>query len=321
MNLVRNLIYPFKVLKQLIYLPGSVHNIKQNQIALELLSQDIELLKNNIANIHEQQNRSIDDILKIDKLVHKVDDKLVNINHIASNNQENKTNLNNSINNTIADNHNMDYFYKIFEDKFRGSEKDIKARILEYKPLFNSIDKNIKKLPTVDLGCGRGEFLSFAKDININAIGIDINHDMIQRSKRQGFNVFEIDAMNYILKQEANSLSAITGFHIVEHIPFDLLIKLFEECYRVISPGGFALFETPNPQNLNVGACSFYLDPSHIRPIPPELLSFALESVGFVTEIKKLHPEREITDSDDLLSNIAEKIYGPQDYAVIAKKI
>ncbi len=49
----------------------------------------------------------------------------------------------------------------------------------------------------------------------------------------------------------------ITGFHIVEHLSFKDLITLFDEAKRVLVRGGIVLFETPNPENLVVGACTF----------------------------------------------------------------
>lgn len=216
----------------------------------------------------------------------------------------------------------FDNFYKLFEDKFRGSEEDIKTKMSEYKSLFETLPYDIKDRPVIDLGCGRGEFLSFAKDIGLNAVGIDMNQTMINRANSLGYKAYKSDALLYILKQKTNSLAAITGFHIVEHIPFKTLQELFNECYRTLSNNGFALFETPNPKNIIVGTSNFYLDPSHIKPIPPELLSFALESVGFKTKIIYKHPARDVIEhTDNEVLQIMKELYGPQDYAVLAKKV
>jgi hypothetical protein len=53
----------------------------------------------------------------------------------------------------------------------------------------------------------------------------------------------------------------------------------------VLQPGGLLIMETPNPENLVVGANTFYLDPSHERPIPPPLLAFAAEHAGFARHL------------------------------------
>ena len=83
------------------------------------------------------------------------------------------------------------------------------------------------------------------------------------------------------------------------------------------------ILETPNPKNLLVGSCNFYLDPTHLVPLPPERLRFAVESRGFVNaEIKPLHPVPDYArpDTAGLPASLVELLYGPQDYAVIAWK-
>ena len=310
----KDLLYPLHIIKQIIYLPKSTY--RQN-----LLATKVDKINSDLLSLLKEHD---DKINNIDGFIHSLDEKIANIKHamLVDSGYGKKINANVSINNTVSDNHNLDNFYKLFEDKFRGNEEDIKLRISEYQPIFKSLPTKINKMPIIDLGCGRGEFLSFAKDNGLNAIGIDMNHDMISRAKKLGFIAYETDAMSYISSQKTNSLAAITGFHIVEHIPFELLIELFEECYRTLSSGGFALFETPNPNNLIVGSSKFYIDPSHTKPIPPELLSFALERMGFKTEIILNHPIKENIKNDDKdLVEMMHMLYGPQDYAVLAKKI
>lgn len=309
------LLYPIKILKQIIYLPKTAH--QQYLIKTELEKNTIAI--NKLSSSLQQQENKIKDV---EILFHSIDEKMTYIKHVISvKNTTKSLDKDNLVNNTVSDNHYLDYFYKLFEDKFRGTEKDIKSRVSEYKSLFDSLPANIKNRPIIDLGCGRGEFLSFAKDNGLNAVGVDMNHDMVNRAKSLGFNVIETDATSYITNQNTNSIAAITGFHIVEHIPFDSLMRLFEECYRVLSPEGFVLFETPNPKNLITGASNFYIDPSHTKPIPPELLSFALESVGFKTEIISKHPAKEHVEHNDKdVAAMMQIIYGPQDYAVLGKK-
>jgi len=306
-------LYPLRIVNQVIRLPKIVHRQSTVAFRLDKISSDLDAISKSV----EAHSTLISDI---NHLINVIDNKVSTIKHTASMNE--MAAQKQPINNTVSDNHNLDYFYKLFEDKFRGAEEDIKKRVSEYKHLFDALPQNLKQLPVIDLGCGRGEFLSFAKDNHIKAIGVDMNHDMVERSNSLGFEVYENDAMSYIVDQKNNSISAITGFHIVEHIPFEQLMQLFEECYRVLSPGGFVLFETPNPGNIIVGACNFYTDPSHINPIPPDLLAFALESVGFRPEIIPTHPTMEVIEHNDpIVKDMMNMFYGPRDYAVFAKKI
>jgi len=94
--------------------------------------------------------------------------------------------------------------------------------------------------------------------------------------------VIESDVMAYLNSLADSSVGVITGFHIVEHLPFETLVSLLRETLRVLEPGGLVIFETPNPENVRVGACNFWTDPTHLKPIFPETLKFLLEYQGFV---------------------------------------
>ncbi len=311
-SMLKIFLYLVKLPKIVKQLNNDIQNINGSIVDLSGLTTDyginLKKIKNNILNQDSKLN-SLD----------------IKISEIYSNQISNKITADNSIktiiNNTMSDNPQNDRFYKEFEDKFRGSEKDIIERLTEYLPILKNISKRIKKYPALDIGCGRGEFLSILKTANIKAVGIDINEEMIKRVKSQGYVAHRSDALSYLLKQKSESISVISGFHIVEHIPFEVLLDIFKECYRVVNREGLVIFETPNPYNLVVGSSSFYLDPSHIKPIPPELLSFALESQGFKVKTLYLHPvEKNIKYAYPEIEKLMSYINGPRDYAVIASK-
>jgi O-antigen chain-terminating methyltransferase len=220
----------------------------------------------------------------------------------------------------FADDHLMDNFYTGFEDRFRGSEAMISKRLEEYLPYFSNSKVNFGKAPVLDIGSGRGEMLQLLKKHDIAAIGLDINHDMVERSKKKSLKAVQGDALSYLQAADSQSYGAITGFHLVEHIPFNVLLRIFKGAYRALAKDGFVIFETPNPENLIVGSTTFYTDPSHLHPLPPVLLAFALETCGFKNiEIKRLHPDTD-QKTDGLDPEVAKLLFGPRDYAVIAYK-
>lgn len=224
----------------------------------------------------------------------------------------------------FADNHLMDVFYAAFEDHFRGSEDEIYNRLKEHLPLFKDSSVNFKKSPVLDIGSGRGEFLRLLSDNNISAIGIDINLEMVERSKKNGLNVIQGDAVAHLEGSEPGEYGAISGFHLIEHLPFPLLMRLFKASQQALAKNGFVLFETPNPENLIVGSCNFYHDPSHLNPLPPALIEFALKSCNFKkVETIRLHPlkpREKSTKHSQLPKDLYDRIYGPSDYAVIGFK-
>ena len=121
-----------------------------------------------------------------------------------------------------------------------------------------------------------------------------------------------------------SSVGAITGFHIVEHVPLKALITLLNEALRVLRPGGVVIFETPNPENVLVGSKYFYMDPTHRNPLPSELLEFLLESRGFEgIEIVNLHPweSARVAGEGELTERFNTYFYGPMDYAIVGRKV
>jgi SAM-dependent methyltransferase len=211
-------------------------------------------------------------------------------------------------------------FYRAFEDKFRGSRELIKSRLEVYCPFIETIIKIYPESQTVDLGCGRGEWLELMGELGFSAQGVDLDEGMLDACRDIGLKVWLADALEYLKQQPDESQSVVSAFHLVEHIPFDDLQILVEESLRVLKPAGLLILETPNPENIVVGSSSFYLDPTHHNPIPPTLLSFLPEYYGFEkVKILRLQESLEVSESKDVsLLNVLNGV--SPDYAVIAQK-
>jgi O-antigen chain-terminating methyltransferase len=59
---------------------------------------------------------------------------------------------------------------------------------------------------------------------------------------------------------------------VVEHLEGVAMVALFEACVRALAPGGLLLIRTPNWLNETVRMGGFWLDHTHVRPYPLELL-------------------------------------------------
>jgi len=187
-----------------------------------------------------------------------------------------------------------------------------------YLPYLEQAGVGGPNSPVLDLGCGRGEWLELLKQNDFKGIGVDINRVMLALCKEYGLDVFEGDALAFLRGQPAGSLGAVTGFHIIEHLPLKTLIQLIDEVLRVLKPGGMVIFESPNPENLVTGACNFYTDPTHRNPLPPGTTRHLLEVRGFGrVDTLRLHPSESGRVGDGTLQQL---LYGPQDYAVIGHK-
>lgn len=212
-------------------------------------------------------------------------------------------------------------FYRAFEDKHRGSVADIRQRLTLYLPLIQKLNSFYPDANVIDIGCGRGEWLKLLHDNNIHAVGVDLDEGMLAEALKDGLTVELDDCINFLKKQESDSAIAITGFHIVEHLPFEIVHSLVLEALRVLKAGGLLILETPNPENISVGSCSFYMDPTHQNPLPPELLKFLPDYYGFErTRIVRLQESDRIKDHSSELT-LSEVLKGVSpDYSTVSQK-
>jgi len=216
-------------------------------------------------------------------------------------------------------------FYGALEDAFRGAENTVYERFKEYDDWMTGIPRHESRLPFVDLGCGRGEFLSFLKSAGINAHGVDSDPVALSRCRENGFDVTQCDLQQFLTDADDNSFSGLSLIHVLEHFDVSQILEILREARRVVADGGVILVETPNPKNLRVGTSNFWLDPTHVRPIPPELLGFIFEFIGLAKiNIKMLRSNEGLYDSASwnegskvTLNALVHAIDGPMDYAVI----
>lgn len=175
----------------------------------------------------------------------------------------------------------MDKFYKSFEDKFRGQRSEIKKRLLAYEPFLQILKQNDEKPAAVDLGCGRGEWLEILKQKGFTARGCDVSEEMLKECEKSALEAKNQGAIEFLSELEDSSLALVSAFQLAEHLEFSELCELIKQARRVLKDGGILILETPNPENLRVATLNFYLDATHVKPIPPMLLEYLCEFEGF----------------------------------------
>lgn len=178
----------------------------------------------------------------------------------------------------------MQIDYTAFEAHFRGSREEIKAKLSIYLPLIEQLAPTDEH-SVLDVGCGRGEWLELLREREIYGEGVDSNHDFIDSCRKNGLTVIQEDVFDFFNRSDNRQYKLITGFHILEHIPSDRQIDFLQHIFSLLAPGGLVILETPNPENITVGSCNFYIDPTHLRPVPPQLASFFALQAGFVSPL------------------------------------
>lgn len=221
-------------------------------------------------------------------------------------------------------------FYAAFEDRFRGDRNLVRKRAEPYLDWIKQVGAGTAIAPVLDIGCGRGEWLELLRDHGLLARGIDLNRIFADVCRGYGLDIIEGDAISVLSAMPAASIGAITSMHLVEHLSFEDMIILLDEANRVLVPGGLIALETPNPENLLVGSHTFYMDPTHRNPIPPEALRWIVEARGFYgAKIERLTVARELSAPallpQDLpgassINVLLSSLHAAPDYAIVARK-
>ena len=213
-----------------------------------------------------------------------------------------------------------DQFYRAFEEKFRGPRGLIQQRLEVYLPFVQPVCAAYPEALVLDLGCGRGEWLELLQKNSIAAMGVDLDTGMLEACQQINLKVQCQDALESLKQLQDGSASVVSAFHLVEHLPFDRVKDLVAECHRVLKPGGLLIMETPNPENFMVATHNFYLDPTHLRPIPPDLLAFVPEYFGYESvKILRLQETAGVKTHPNL--SMLDVLTGASpDYAVVAQK-
>jgi SAM-dependent methyltransferase len=165
--------------------------------------------------------------------------------------------------------------YVQFEDRFRGSQHEIRARVEDYVPILG------RASDIVDIGCGRGELLALLKDRGISARGVDSNAAMVELCRARGLNVEQGDGLSYLQRHADNSIGGLTAIQVVEHFDPAYLVSFLETAFHKMRPGAPLLLETINPACWMAFFETYLRDLTHRQPLHPDTLKHLVQSCGF----------------------------------------
>ncbi len=150
----------------------------------------------------------------------------------------------------------------------------------------------------LEIGCGIGTIVNELSSKGHDIIGIDISGEAIEYGRKKYGDIhLEVQAAE-ILPYKDESFEAVLSFDLFEHIA--AIDKHISEVRRVLGPGGYYLFQTPNKCS-NIIYETLWTKSLQWRRYHPSLhspgqLRRRMARHGFETRFVKMNPINEFTE-------------------------
>jgi len=163
-----------------------------------------------------------------------------------------------------------------------ASISDLKPRSAYLTGLIQNHFPPDKHAVILDLGCGHGALLHFAKRKGYTNIrGIDLSQEQIETAWRLGIqDVNKADMLREVQSLKHNSHDMIITFDVIEHYSKNEVVEFVHEIHRVLRPGGIRLIHTPNGES-PFGGRVFYGDFTHETAFTRVSIAQLLQTAGF----------------------------------------
>lgn len=190
-----------------------------------------------------------------------------------------------------------------FYDWITSQEKYYPDGRWEYSEVLNdlTVNNNIHS-KLLDVGCGDGNFLDFAKESkskNVNFFGLDPTKQSVEKCLQKGHDVYCMDIEGFKSDHKDERFDAITAFHVLEHIAYPR--EFLKELASLLRPGGAVYLSTP------YSPMDFEIDWFDILNHPPHHMGrWNLKSYRNLAETLELNVEFFMPNRSKLISSVIQ---------------
>lgn len=178
--------------------------------------------------------------------------------------------------------------YKYSTDQRDKKQTFGRLIILFLRPLAHYLDASGRHLKArtknnslLDIASGSGDFLVFARKAGWQVEGLEFDPKAVEVSRALGLNV-KLGSVD-VLSEYTTTYNLITASHILEHVHAPL--KLLNNCYSLLKPGGTIWIETPNINALGhrrfLSKWRGLEPPRHLVIFSKKSLRDSLKTLGF----------------------------------------
>jgi SAM-dependent methyltransferase len=131
------------------------------------------------------------------------------------------------------------------------------------------------------------------KESGRTGVGVDLTDQYVVSLREEGFSAIRQDVFEF-LKSHPATFDGVFASHLIEHFPTQDALRLLELMYESLRSGGTLLLITPSYEDIIVSGERFWLDVSHVRPYPLQLLDAVLKHLGMEITDKGHEPSTRV---------------------------
>lgn len=104
----------------------------------------------------------------------------------------------------------------------------------------------------LEVGFGNGEFLEWARGQGVEVVGIEIIGDLVERSKKEGFETYQWDVAasdGSDSPLNGRRFDCIVAFDVIEHLSLEQFANALSRLGVMLNPDGKIIFRFPNGES------------------------------------------------------------------------
>ncbi len=176
-----------------------------------------------------------------------------------------------------------DVLYRNYSESF-GSQKihNPALQYAQYEVTYPNVPSD-KSLAIVDLGCGKGEWLTWLAGKGFTQLtGVDGSPSDLTIARAQSPTISWVQAnlLDFMKSAAPGTFDLIHAKDVIEHLTKDEFIAFLQSSHRLLRPGGRVWLQTFNAQS-PLSAATRYGDFTHESGHTPASLAQCLRACGF----------------------------------------
>lgn len=159
---------------------------------------------------------------------------------------------------------------------------DLARRAPYLRRLVRSSIPADRTIRILDIGCGYGALLHFLKEAGyINLFGVDRSPEQVVLAHEMGLDfVHEGNLAETFLGEPNGTYDVVVAFDVLEHLTCEEALRLGDELFRIIRPGGRLILHLPNAEGI-FSSRILYGDMTHERAYTRSSVTQLMSACGF----------------------------------------